>query len=34
MIATDVVKLAQGEIGYAEKATNSNLDSKTANGRR
>lgn len=31
MIATDVVKLAQGEIGYAEKATNSSLANKTAN---
>lgn len=27
----DVIKIAAGEVGYKEKATNANLDSKTAN---
>ena len=29
--ATQLVKIAEAEIGYHEKASNSNLDSKTAN---
>lgn len=29
--AEDVVKIAQGEVGYREKATNAQLDDKTAN---
>ena len=29
--AADLIKVAQGEVGYLEKATNANLDSKTAN---
>ena len=29
--ATQLVAIAEAEIGYHEKASNSNLDSKTAN---
>ena len=29
--ASDVIKVAKAELGYYEKASNSNLDDKTAN---
>ena len=29
--ASNLIKIARAEIGYHEKASNSNLDSKTAN---
>ena len=30
-VASDVLKVAQGEIGYHEKSSNSGLDNKTGN---